>query len=200
MSSMVITFDVALGAAILDVLVKMIVDGEMRWGRNEILTSDEAARAIIARLPVEFRSIDANHFRRIADPLEKTAKAAGGFPHFTDRQSRPESEVLSDRLQRWHESREHIHSDEYGEVLNSGDHREKCARWKEQGDFRCVACGEQQRGDLLEIHHYTYIRIGKERDEDVCCVCSPKTKRPCHALLDFARECKNGKVVGGLFT
>lgn len=195
MSSMVITFDVSLGEAIKTVIRQMIEDSEMHWTRHQVLTSDEAARAVIARLPVEFRSIDTNHFRRIADPLEKQSD----FPRFTDRQSRPEAEILSDRLQRWHESREHVHSDEYGEVMNSDQHQENCRRWKELGDYRCVACGEQRPGDLLEIHHYTYFRIGKERDEDVCCVCSPKTKRPCHALLDFARECKNGKIDGGLF-
>lgn len=199
MANMVITFDVALGEAILSVLRKMIDDGEMLWTRHQILNSDEAARAIIARLPSEFRSIDANHFRRIADPLEKIGHDKGGFPRFSDRENRPEADILSDRLQRWNESREHIHSEKYAEELTSDEYRDKCRRWKELGDYRCRACGEQRPGDMLEVHHYTYVRIGCERDEDVCCVCSPKTKRPCHALLDFARECKNGNVHGGLF-
>ena len=195
MSSMVITFDISLGEAIKTVIKKMLDENEMPWTRHQVLTSDEAARSVIARLPVEFRSIDPNHFRRIVDPLEKN----GSFPRFTDRQIRPEAEVLSDRLQRWRDSRQHDHSDEYNKTMDSPEYRDNVRRWKEQGGYRCVACGEQRRGDLLEIHHYTYISLGKERDEDVCCVCAPKTKRPCHALLDFARECKNGNVDGGLF-
>ena len=199
MNTTIQSFDGQCGAAILAVLSQMINDGEMQWTRHQVLASDEAARAIISRLPLEFRSIDTNHFRRIADPLEKRACVKGGFPHFTKQNSSSPEELLAGKFRQWNDGREHSHSDEYKRVMASPEHAENCRQWKSLFNYRCAARGETQMGAMLEIHHYNYDRLGSERDEDVCCVCSPKTGKPCHPLLDMARECKDGKVDGGLF-
>ena len=195
------TFDAKCGIAIVDVLRSMIDEGEMDWTRSQILNSDEAARTIIARLPGEFRSIDTNHFRRLADSLEKRSANKGGFPHFhPDREHATLEDSLMKRLQSWNDDRSHFHSPEYEALMVSPEYAEQKRRWKERFGYQCVACGSVRLSHLLEIHHYTYDRLGRERDEDVCCVCSPSTGFPCHALLDLAREFETGNIPQGLFS
>ena len=45
----------------------------------------------------------------------------------------------------------------------------------------CEACGGKTR--CLEVHHLTYERLGRERDEDLQAVC-----RPCHPRADEIRR------------
>jgi len=51
---------------------------------------------------------------------------------------------------------------------------------RERG-MRCQRCGTP--ADQLVLHHTTYERLGKERDEDLMLVC-----RPCHPGADLQRE------------
>ena len=54
---------------------------------------------------------------------------------------------------------------------------------KRAGGF-CEACGKKTR--CLEVHHLTYKRLGRERDEDLQAVC-----RPCHPRADEIRKQRN---------
>jgi len=186
-------FDRRLADNIRQIQERMVVDGEMKWSRHEFLHSDEAARDIIARLDLEFRAIDPNKFRCIVDPLDKKTYEDGGLHRFTNRQCSTPEESLIGKLKKWDEVRTHMHSEEYD--TDTPDKQAMRSRCKRAHGYQCAACGAVRHGDMLEVHHYTYERLGSERDDDVCCVCSPtKTGMPCHLLLDLAREIATGKV------
>lgn len=194
-------YDFRLQVLIRDTIHQMIESGAMRWKRKQVLNSDEAAMDIISRLPIEFRDIDTNKFRNIADGLDKVPAVKGGMPSFTNREPSPPEERICTILERWSEGREHIHSEQY-----ETDSPERAAwrrKIKSDNGFQCACCGEFRTGELLQVHHYHYRSLGEEHPADVCCVCSPDTGSPCHMLLDFAREIRNGKVeperIKGLF-
>lgn len=182
------TFTERLTQNIRETLKTMVMDGSMRATRSEILQSDEAARETIARMDIEFRSIDANQFRRITNSLDKKTYTDGGlYPWGGERPPRDHRKCAVDAIDKWSKERTHEHSEEY--ELDTPERREQKAAWKRKFGCRCAACGIVSNGDALEIHHYTYERLNHERDEDVCCVCSlKKTGRRCHILLDLAKE------------
>lgn len=187
------TYDTELGGEIVSTLSEMIAAGEMQWTRHQVLNSDEAARAVITRLPDKFRNIDCNHFRRVADVLEKKGIKNGGFPLFTNRKGGSTEESLAAKVDAWSAARTHEnHSPEYEKRMADLEWK---ASVKRARDFQCAACGGIYLGPDLEVHHYTYDRLGAERPDDVCCVCSPLTGRRCHALLDLARISAKNPVI-----
>jgi 5-methylcytosine-specific restriction endonuclease McrA len=62
------------------------------------------------------------------------------------------------------------HSLLYDSYLHSQLWRARRWQWIAQARGRCQHCGH--RGDLT-VHHLTYARLGRERDEDVQVLCWP---------------------------
>lgn len=194
MIAQVDTYDARLTNAIRETYAAMVATGRIPsvWKRRDVLNSDEAARDVISRLPIEFRDIDTNRFRRVCDGLDKKSAADGGFVNLRTSGHRSYSDRVCDMLERWSEGREHIHSEEY--ETDSAERAAWRRKIKSDNGFQCACCGEFRTGELLQVHHYHYRSLGEEHPADVCCVCSPETGSPCHMLLDFAREIRNGKV------
>lgn len=188
-------FDTLCGDAIVAALRHMRDTGELdAYSRSQILNSDEAARSIIARLSPPFNAIDTNHFRRIVDSRDKRSEENGGLPRFKRRDPQPQDGTLAARVAKWADGRDNPHSDEYRDRLRSPEYREWRLRVMRRLGFQCAGCGRVTTGDNLEVHHYTYERLGHELDGDVCCVCSPDTGRPCHAFLDLLRSALTGTL------
>jgi hypothetical protein len=187
-------YDSRLTMAIRDTYEAMVKAGIIpkTWKRKDILNSDEAAMDVISRLPVEFRDIDTNKFRRICDVLDKKSAKDGGFTHLREKNSRSSVDRVCDVLKKWSESREHLHSEEY--ERESQERADWRSRVKSRERYQCACCGEFRVSELLQIHHYHYRNLGQEHPDDVCCVCSPETGMPCHMMLDFSRELRDGKV------
>lgn len=184
--------DKRLVVVVRETIQHMIDFGCMRWQRKQVLNSDEAAMDVISRLPLEFRDIDTNKFRHIADYLDKIPADEGGMPSFMSRRTTSREDRIFSALKKWEQRRSHDHSAAYD--LDSPDRAEWRRKIKALKGYQCACCGEFRVGELLQVHHYHYRRLGDEELGDVCCVCSPETGSPCHMLLDFAREVKVGKV------
>lgn len=61
----------------------------------------------------------------------------------------------------------------YAEYLTTQTWKYRALRAKERAGWHCELC----RGDgPLEVHHWTYARVGQERDEDLIVLCED-----CHA-------------------
>lgn len=201
------SYDMALWHSIRPIVASVLDAGE--WTRSEILESDEAAQEIIARLPADFRDISSSKFRKVCNKWDKVAARRGGFPRHPSRASGDDvsgSDVPAyatplAAIKKWDSGRSHKHSEEYCD--DSPERIAWRAEAKRKRDYMCVCCGEVRVGELLQVHHYNYQRLGREDDCDVCVVCSPETGMPCHMLLDLAREIKGGKVdsalIRGLF-
>jgi hypothetical protein len=69
---------------------------------------------------------------------------------------------------------------EYLRYLKSGHWRRLRLRLRARAGDRCEACGARRdpmAGVVLECHHKTYERLGRERDEDMAVLC-----QSCHSL------------------
>lgn len=72
------------------------------------------------------------------------------------------------------------HSAMYEEVLSSDEWRSRRARRIAANRARCEWCGWM--ADRLELHHKTYERLGREREEDLELLCPD-----CHEKADAER-------------
>lgn len=76
--------------------------------------------------------------------------------------------------------------EKYSAVITSKRWRQLRERFMSQHDSKCRRCGWQKtnwdKSRTLDLHHRTYERIGKERDEDLELICSV-----CHAKADKER-------------
>jgi hypothetical protein len=71
-------------------------------------------------------------------------------------------------------------SEEYQEYLNSPKWAEVRFRIILLAGYTCAWCERDNR--TLEVHHLTYLRLGKERDSDLLALC-----KGCHKRADSLR-------------
>jgi 5-methylcytosine-specific restriction endonuclease McrA len=83
-------------------------------------------------------------------------------------------------------SKEMTWRERYNKVIASSYWEKLRQRFLEKHDFKCCRCGWQKtyldKSRNIELHHKTYERLGKERDEDLELVCSV-----CHVKADRER-------------
>lgn len=65
---------------------------------------------------------------------------------------------------------------EYNAYINSDEWREKARRIRERDGYRCQICGASDVP--LEVHHLTYARLRRERDDDLITLC-----HDCHSKV-----------------
>jgi 5-methylcytosine-specific restriction endonuclease McrA len=73
---------------------------------------------------------------------------------------------------------------DYAEYRQSPEWRKKAREAKSRAGWQCALCTGQE---LLEAHHRTYARLGRERISDLVVLCW-KCHRKHHGTLDAARQ------------
>jgi hypothetical protein len=66
----------------------------------------------------------------------------------------------------------------YRDYTNSDDWKARRIKWLEYWEYRCCTCNTADA--LLDVHHRTYERIRKEKDNDCVVLC-----RRCHDLFEL---------------
>ena len=74
-------------------------------------------------------------------------------------------------------------AEEYQEYLNSAHWKEASAQCREEYDNRCAICGSTES---LNVHHWTYERLGDEDPKDLICLCQICHKR-LHHVIDMMK-------------
>lgn len=72
-------------------------------------------------------------------------------------------------------------SKEYTDYIRSDEWRRLVTRIRKKRDNRCERC--KKTGVILQGHHKTYKRLGRERDRDIKILC-----RKCHRIEDERRR------------
>lgn len=75
------------------------------------------------------------------------------------------------------------HSDEYKRLLESQEWQDFRSRIIRDRDNKCEACDADGTYTTLQVHHLTYVRLGREWNSDVQLLCIP-----CHELADEKRK------------
>ena len=76
-------------------------------------------------------------------------------------------------------------AEEYQEYLNSSHWKEVSAQCREEYDNRCAICGSTEK---LNVHHWTYERLGEEYPEDLVCLCQACHERVHRVMEDLKSE------------
>ena len=76
-------------------------------------------------------------------------------------------------------------SEEYREYLNSPEWANVRFRIIVRAGYTCEGCERDNR--TLEVHHLTYLRLGRERDSDLLALC-----KTCHKRADTLRPIFRG--------
>lgn len=158
-----------------------MVATKTKWGITDMITGDDAAAELLARLPIEMRDASLPMVRRALFSLSKNAQAATSRPR-TNEKRELSVERLADRIVKSFPQKE-WHSSEY--TNQSDDLKKRMTRHKMDCGYRCQLCGRIRTGELLEVHHVNYDRFGgNELITDLLCVC----KSPCHKYADGLRR------------
>lgn len=68
---------------------------------------------------------------------------------------------------------------EYDEYIQSPAWKRRADAAKERAGYRCQVCNRHKSTVILDAHHRTYERLGRERDEDITVLC-----RECHEMYE----------------
>jgi hypothetical protein len=69
---------------------------------------------------------------------------------------------------------------DYHDYINSAQWHRRRAAWLRKHGGWCRAC--YRKGGEVELHHLTYARLGRERDDDLMALC----RTPCHERVTAA--------------
>lgn len=72
----------------------------------------------------------------------------------------------------------------YEAYMQSLEWKQRSAACIARAGCRCQRCGQRSsRGNPLQSHHLTYVRLGHEHPDDLLCLC-----KRCHRFADFERK------------
>lgn len=80
-----------------------------------------------------------------------------------------ERDVLGPHIATWARDVIVSHKQSYDEYLASDWWQRRARAKRYSTGYRCEECGESDR--VLHVHHLTYARLGRERDEDLEVLC-----------------------------
>lgn len=73
-------------------------------------------------------------------------------------------------------------SKEYDNYLKSAEWKKKATNRKQIDDYTCQLCGT--RGGLLDVHHFTYYKVGREDVyTDLVTLC-PRCHKAIHGMMN----------------
>lgn len=88
------------------------------------------------------------------------------------------------------------HSAEYKAHLRSPEWAAIRREALQRAQYRCAFCGLprdvlRRKGRHLEVHHNTYVNLGRERPEDLTVLCAGRGG--CHSVADKQRRLASGR-------
>ncbi len=76
----------------------------------------------------------------------------------------------------------------YQDYIRSATWKTRAFAAKERADWKCQVCNRSRREVVLDAHHRTYERLGRELPEDITVLC-----RDCHSLYELNKNHKESE-------
>lgn len=189
-------FDRELTRAAIEIITGLLASGTMRWRRCQVLSSDEAARDILSRLPAPYNRADPSKLRACLVTPSKIPPEKWGLPRWGDYSGSPRDDGereplgregrLSRAVATW-AKRPGVAPLLDDEFSKSTAYRDWAAMVKRLAGHKCRLCRRERPGVDLVVHTFAPVATADQlATADTIVVCREHTGAPCLYLVRLA--------------